>query len=397
MNRQYKQQTAQPQATSRNAEPFSFDRITVPLVPRNTMRCLDIAMKFFAQNLSQFKETLLSVALPSGLLAYLLTTSFDMDFRLTLVVIYFAIIPLGVLLTANAASAIFGDQLFRSQHSSSQQEATSEKSASLWVVDLIAGILLVVLVVSYFAELFAADLLPTDSLHIIVAGLLTTVLCLRLLLLILHQLNFCKELGSALTTTIYQRLGMAIGPAMMLFFENGFLILLGLLLCGFSLFLYIRFSFRPESAFLSTVDQQLHGRNIKELLKSRGSDLVVQKLGIFAVCALLMPMLFFSIDIGCDLLFGFPILLGRLSDVVSETGKSPHALGPVGETLDFMAGDPRALVLLTTVALIVYSINRLAWLFSYIDLRVRYDLWDIELQFQQEAQRLQKATGQGQR
>ena len=60
-------------------------------------------------------------------------------------------------------------------------------------------------------------------------------------------------------------------------------------------------------------------------------------------------------------------------------------------TMRFFWGDPVVVTAVLAVALLVYPIGRLAWFFCYIDVRVRRDCWDMELQMLQEAERLEPA------
>ena len=53
-----------------------------------------------------------------------------------------------------------------------------------------------------------------------------------------------------------------------------------------------------------------------------------------------------------------------------------------------MTTDPRVLAMLTAFILLVYPIGRLAWFFTYIDLRVRLDCWDMELRMTEVSENL---------
>jgi hypothetical protein len=52
--------------------------------------------------------------------------------------------------------------------------------------------------------------------------------------------------------------------------------------------------------------------------------------------------------------------------------------------------DPRVLTTATAVALLVYPIGRLAWFFCYIDVQVRKDLWDVQIEITRHANRLER-------
>jgi hypothetical protein len=93
-----------------------------------------------------------------------------------------------------------------------------------------------------------------------------------------------------------------------------------------------------------------------------------------------------TVDSASELLLGLPILTGRSKMDASY-------LGNFGERFDyffhFLGTDPVVITAALAVALMVYPIARLTWFFCYMDVRVRRDCWDIELQIIQEARRLE--------
>ena len=91
-------------------------------------------------------------------------------------------------------------------------------------------------------------------------------------------------------------------------------------------------------------------------------------------------------DFAATTLLGWPILLGRLKVDMSYLSDMGDMLGYV---FQFLWSDPIVITAGLAVAFLVYPIARLAWFFCYIDVRVRRDCWDVELQILQEAQRLE--------
>ena len=85
-------------------------------------------------------------------------------------------------------------------------------------------------------------------------------------------------------------------------------------------------------------------------------------------------------------LLGLPLLWGRLDLDLSYLENFGDAIGYAAR---FLWGDPIVVTAALAVALLVYPIGRLAWFFCYIDVRVRRDCWDMELQILQAAERLE--------
>ena len=158
---------------------------------------------------------------------------------------------------------------------------------------------------------------------------------------------------------------------------------------------------------IRSLDEKLHGRGIRDLLKKEGGDLFARSLLIVPFCLLLSIVVFFTIDQACNVLLGYPILAGRLDQVLpresiqreADTAFGDAAVNGLGRAgtmvvvaIKFLLSDSRCLAVLTAAVLFVFPIARLAWFFCYIDLRVRRDCWDMELLFQQEARRLERTT-----
>jgi hypothetical protein len=92
--------------------------------------------------------------------------------------------------------------------------------------------------------------------------------------------------------------------------------------------------------------------------------------------------LFVLVDLAAGMLFDWPILIGRIS-----------GLGYMLEELaTLLSRDPRVAAALVTVAWLVYPVTRLAWMFCYLDVRIRQEGWDVELDFRVEARRLEAAA-----
>ncbi len=83
----------------------------IPFVPRSTNNCLDLAVRYIGRFLPVVLGMWLLVALPSTMAVYVFALRGQMDLRLVLVLIYFATLPLGVLIMNDAAPRVFGHSL----------------------------------------------------------------------------------------------------------------------------------------------------------------------------------------------------------------------------------------------------------------------------------------------
>jgi hypothetical protein len=139
-------------------------------------------------------------------------------------------------------------------------------------------------------------------------------------------------------------------------------------------------------------DPILHGRRADQLLKEQTGDLLVRSLGITGFCSLLVVVIFFSVDYTLQLLFGFPILVGRVGQSLPPSdrydGDFEYAMAVIGDAIELSWSDPLVMTILTATVLVIYPIGRLAWFFCYVDVRVRRDLWDRELSLLQARRRI---------
>jgi hypothetical protein len=153
-------------------------------------------------------------------------------------------------------------------------------------------------------------------------------------------------------------------------------------------YLAVRSGFFVEQATLSKLDRHLHDRRADELLKGEIGDLFTRSATIFLFCALLWLVMLLTADFVSSHLLGLPLLWGRFGMDESYLQDFDNSFD---YTMRFLWGDPVVVTAALAVALLVYPIGRLAWFFCYIDVRVRRDCWDMELQMLQEAERLEPA------
>lgn len=151
-------------------------------------------------------------------------------------------------------------------------------------------------------------------------------------------------------------------------------------------YLIARTGFFVEQSVLKNIARHLHDRRADELLKGEMGELMF-RLGWMAIySALLWLGLLFTFDALASHMFGWPIFLGRLKVDATYLEDVPELMQ---YALSFMWSDSIVVTSMLAVALLIYPLVRLAWFFCYVDVRVRRDCWDMELQILQEARRLE--------
>jgi hypothetical protein len=344
----------------------------IPFVPRNTNQCLDLAVRYVGQFLPVVSGMWLLIALPSAGAVYALAVWEQMDLRLALVVIYFATLPLGVLVMNDAVPRIFGYSL------KDQSQADRSRSGTFGIS--------VVLVLLGLGWAFLAENLG-DSLDLSVQarswsiwgglGLAGFVVSLAALVSVARFQRIDWGTGRMFFLCLCLRSLCAIGPAMVIFppFSDWrlALVLLAAILTG--VWLALRTGFLMERTCLSRLDPRLQNEFVSALFKQETGELFGRASWMAQYSLMMWAVLFVSLDAASSLFFRTPIFLGRLA------GLPPGAEAEVylKEAWELLARDPLVLAALTATALLVYPINRLAWFFCYIDIRVRKDCWDLEL------------------
>lgn len=148
----------------------------------------------------------------------------------------------------------------------------------------------------------------------------------------------------------------------------------------------VRTGFLSEQLILSQLEKELPDRRTKELLKGEFLDLMFRAGIIWAYCLLIGGVLFVTLDLLAWSL-SFPILIGRIVQVLDFDYLQGTEILVAGITL--ITSDSLTVTTLLGTALATYPLGRLAWMLCYIDLRVRRDCWDVELEIWHEARRLE--------
>ena len=310
------------------AQALPFDRTVVSLEPRTTTNCLDVGTMFYGRHLAAMLRGWAVVALPAAAVVYWLAWWHGFDVRLALVAVYVATAFQGVLLILGSVPALFGRPL---RLRSGPKEASDPFQRT--------------------GPFFGPRLL-------------FKVLVLR-----------------AVT---------AVGPGLMLFSEDRLLGTIGFLLilfpCGW---IAARNGFMVEKAALARLDPRLHDRHSDRVLREQSGDLYSRACWIVIYYVMLWAVVFVTVDFAWYLLAGDSPLVGRVMEMVEFSGESGSGANAVVASLWFaLVRDAFLQVELTVAGLLVYPVARLAWLFCYVDARVRRDCWDMQLQFAQEVNRL---------
>jgi hypothetical protein len=342
---------------------MQLDETTVPLQPRRAFGCIDVAVRFYGAHLGRLLEIWSLVALPCCVLTYILSLRSEMDVRLTLLVLYVGTWIAGVLTVSGAGRALFGEPFVPGTGRGKSMDFARALQMTSDVAALLVGAVI-------FGDV-AADVLGTDFIY----GRVEDTWYAALFAVLIVRLVVAMIVRARVTRGFWKALSKGVFP-----------VLLGILLSLFLVVVALRTGFVAESKLLASLDEQLRGQGLRDLMKKETGDLFSRSLAIVGFGWLMAIVVFFTIDWACNLLLGYPILLGR---IWSSGGGANGVFVQIEQTFRMMTGDPRCLAVFAAAVMLVYPIVRLAWFFCYVDLRVRRDCWDMELLFRQEARRLE--------
>ncbi|MFK7776790.1 MAG: hypothetical protein QM501_01550 [Gimesia sp.] len=202
-----------------------------------------------------------------------------------------------------------------------------------------------------------------------------------------RQLN--PQLLLLMIRCLIDRTVLFLGLALIFFSGNAFIILGFIYLLFPGIWLALRNGFRVEQSSLNYAgiashQGTSHDHRMKDLISHDFGTLFFRGAVTFLFCYLLTFVLFITFDYLCYSLLEFPILIGQIPSVFD-----PESIDQsVSNIILLMTSDPRVLTFLTGFILLIYPIGRIAWFFTYIDLRVRRDCWDMELRMAEVSQKL---------
>lgn len=350
--------------------------------PRTVNQSLDLAFRYVGRFLVGILGMWLLIAFPTTALVYVFARFGDIDLRWVAILIYFASLPLGVLVINDAVPRVFG----RSPQDPVMQPGDSRSGAfGLSVILVILG-----LGGAFLAENLGDRLGLTFTARAWSIwggiGLAGSVVIIMALISVARSQRIDWRTGQMFFLSLCLRSVCALGPALMLFppFRDWRLALVLILTTIPGIWLALRTGFLLEQTCLSRLDPALQGDQVREILKEETGELFGRATWMAQFSLLVWGVLFISVDALASLIFRTPLFLGRLDELPrgAEVGEHiQHAWG-------LLITDPLILSTLTATALLVYIVNRLAWFFCYIDIRVRRDCWDLELKMLQTTRRL---------
>ncbi len=354
----------------------------IPLVPRGTNQCLDLAVRYLGQFLPVVLGMWVLVALPTAGVVYYLAAWEKLDIRMTLVVIYFATLPLGVLLMNDAVPRIFGQSL-----ETNTRDTPASRRGVFGVSAVLVGL-------GLFGAFLAENLGDRMGLSVRARslsiwgglGLAGFVVLLNALISVARYQRIDWRTARMFFLCLCLRSVCIVGPALALFppFSDWRLALVLLFTILPGVWLALRTGFLMERTGLNRLNPRFHAGHVPALIKDETGDLFGRACWMAQFGGLVWGVLFITADACASLFFRTPIFLGRLQNLPpgSEAGDYFQY------AWELLVHDPAVLGMLTATALLVYPLNRLAWFFCYIDLRVRKDCWDLELRILHQTHRL---------
>ena len=170
-------------------------------------------------------------------------------------------------------------------------------------------------------------------------------------------------------------------------------IVAGGLLCGLPALLAATWwGFLAESRILSHVHQRGADQRTSPLIRAEYSDLVFRLLVLLGLGMALWILMVLTLDAGVTVVWGSSPLIGRLSVLGQDIGIEADFDVYWHDALTLLTHDRAALLLQVAAFFVIYPIIRIAWYFCYIDLRVRRDCWDVELELIRAARQLESQS-----
>lgn len=365
-----------------------IEQATIPLVGRSTAECCDLAVLYYGRLLRPLLRLYLSLAVPAVCLVFGMQQFVGGGFSLLVAMLLLFSKPLGLLTVAGAARTTFRRTFDQHVPWGSQRVNSSNRLGRLTASMLSSGSLLAItaLVLATIDDAFGpgrvAQLGPIGA---------TLFVLVSTGLLLAHA------------AFIHWR-DYAISPALRrTFFSHLFLRVLAILPLGLTwlidepvvpyligtlwlpivcLFLLSRY-YRAELVALTDIEATIFQRDAERPLKRRTEVFLAF---LVFLCGVLLLFVF---------ILGFDILLRTL-------GANIGLLDPLWDGMDGEADNlgvvlerlfhfPRFGAAVMAIGLFVYQLGRLALYFLFLDARIRYDCWDMELLLAREARRIEEA------
>jgi len=140
-----------------------------------------------------------------------------------------------------------------------------------------------------------------------------------------------------------------------------------------------RYGFLAEIFLLERQKLAKYEGRLNELEGALFGVLVGRMITTLVFYSMSVLSLFLMVDLTSGYLLGTPVLIGRATSLEYFLEEVTHLL----------TQDELVLTVLTAVMWLVYPVARLAWFFCYLDIRIRKEGWDVELDFRVEAHRVE--------
>jgi hypothetical protein len=189
---------------------------------------------------------------------------------------------------------------------------------------------------------------------------------------------FRPRSGRVLSAVIWPRIYLALGALLCYGMGTGMLLIylvVPALLLG-------RAFMAAEVELLERLSGARRRERLAALREGVAGDLIGRWLGALVFFVAVVTIGFVLVDRAAETLFGVKVLLGRL-----EGGFLFDPLLPV------LSAQPRAVAVLQALLWFAYPLGRMALFFCYLDVRIRKECWDLELDFRIEAARLEGRRG----
>lgn len=156
--------------------------------------------------------------------------------------------------------------------------------------------------------------------------------------------------------------------------------------------LAVQMGFMAESRVFAAWRKRRHEHQTADLLRLEFSDLTVRAVALWLFGAVLWGVAVVTIDFAATVLFGTPLIVTRLMEQLRDPWGYAEFDQVAERFFRFIFCDPPALTVAVVAALPVYVLCRLAWFFSYVDVRIRRDCWDLEVALAEESHQWDAAS-----
>lgn len=150
--------------------------------------------------------------------------------------------------------------------------------------------------------------------------------------------------------------------------------------------------FQTESRVLKHFRSHRFEHRTQDLVKREFSDLLFRSVILASFGAVLWIVTLVTADAACKLLFGASPVFGSLWEASQDPWGYLEPFEAFSNMCRTAVTDPRVLAMVVAASLATYVVLRLAWFFTYVDLRIRLDCWDLEVALADEAQRWEVAA-----